>query len=261
MANQYPSAPNTFSNPAGTNTLPGTEASGLPHATQHADLNDAVESHEAVLGTNAGTSVLKHFAAGQFPVRATGVAAIGTLQQTLVGGSVSGLTGTINSPVIGTPAISDGTSTAMKIVGTDILSSAGLFGTTGFGTAEVFTVGTFTNSGTSFANNVGSLSFTPQVQIKPLILFQVNWRNSAAVAVNNITLNLNGTTIGSSVGNSIFVRNDWVSAAQLETNTGFIVGPTMGAGTAGTLVALISTSAGSAVVFGARLSVLPFPAT
>src|SRR3990167_5297249 len=111
MANQYPSAPNTFSNPAGTNTLPGTEASGLPHATQHSDLNDAVEAHEAVLGSNSGTSVLKHFTAGQFPIRATGVAAIGTLQQTLVGGSVNNtaigtsnlIGGTLGSAFIGTP--------------------------------------------------------------------------------------------------------------------------------------------------------------
>src|SRR3990167_6890992 len=131
MANQYPGTLNTFSNPAGTNTLPGTEASGLPHATQHSDLNDAVESHEAVLGTNAGTSVLKHFAAGEFPVRATGVAAIGTLQQTLVGGSVSGLTGTINNPVIGTPAITGGTATAISLNGGGVLVSGSVFTATG----------------------------------------------------------------------------------------------------------------------------------
>src|SRR3990167_146066 len=116
MANQYPGTLNTFSNPAGTNTLPGTEASGLPHATQHSDLNDAVESHEAVLGTNSGTSVLKHFTAGQFPIRATGVAATGTLVQTVVGGThnntvigTSAITGgTINNSTLGTPAITGG---------------------------------------------------------------------------------------------------------------------------------------------------------
>src|SRR3990167_6782412 len=194
MANQYPGTLNTFSNPAGTNTLPGTEASGLPHATQHSDLNDAVESHEAVLGTNAGTSVLKHFAAGEFPVRATGVAAIGTLQQTLVGGSVSGLTGTINNPVIGTPAITGGTSTAMTVVGTDILSLAGIFGTSGLRGTEGTTAGTFANTTYNNGTNIGSIVFTPAIAIRPLIFLTTIWSNSSASESANVDISINGTS-------------------------------------------------------------------
>src|SRR3990167_9299381 len=126
MATNYPSGTDSLTNPAGTSLLTSPD-----HAAQHTDINDAMEAVQSTAGTTAGTNVLKHFAAGEFPVRATGVAAIGTLQQTLVGGSVSGLTGTINNPVIGTPAITGGTSTAMTVVGTDILSLAGIFGTSG----------------------------------------------------------------------------------------------------------------------------------
>src|SRR3990167_3723661 len=255
MANQYPSAPNTFSNPAGTNTLPGTEASGLPHATQHADLNDAVESHEAVLGTNAGTSVLKHFAAGQFPVRATGVAAIGTLQQTLVGGSVSGLTGTINNPVIGTPAITGGTATAMSIVGTDILPLAGMFGTSSIISVESNTQGTFLNTTYNNGTNVGSIVFTPQVSIRPLIFLQVTWNNGSVDASNTIDLSINGTSEAAGAAGADFILYRPTVAARTVTSFGIhLADSTLGAGTAGTIIARVKqTTAGSVVVFRSEM--------
>jgi len=122
MAQVFPGTLNAFSNPAGTNTLPGTESGGLAHATQHSDANDAIEAHEAVLGTTAGTSVLQNFAAGQFPVRNTGGGATGTLVQTIVGGTLNkntlgsvGATGgtfttpTVNNATVGTPAVTGGT--------------------------------------------------------------------------------------------------------------------------------------------------------
>src|SRR3972149_3088236 len=98
MPNQFPSSLNAFTNPAGTDFVAGTNSSGFVHNTLHGDTFDAVEAHEAVLGTTAGTSVLKHFAAGHFPIRATGVAATGTLQQTIVGGTLNNnVLGTLNS--------------------------------------------------------------------------------------------------------------------------------------------------------------------
>ena len=75
--------------------------------------NDIVEAIETTLGTNSGTSVLKHFVAGEFPVRVTGVAATGTLQQTVVGGTHNNTTlgtssivgGSVNSATFGTPTL------------------------------------------------------------------------------------------------------------------------------------------------------------
>ena len=102
MAQVFPGTLNAFSNPAGTNTLPGTESGGLAHSTQHSDINDAIEAHEAVLGTTSGTSVLQNFAAGQFPVRNTGGGATGTLVQTIVGG-------TLNKNTLGSVGATGGT--------------------------------------------------------------------------------------------------------------------------------------------------------
>src|SRR3990167_2894919 len=125
MAQVFPGTLNAFSNPAGTNTLPGTESGGLAHNTQHSDVNDAIEAHEAVLGTTSGTSVLQNFAAGQFPVRNTGGGATGTLVQTIVGGtlnkntlgSVGATGGTFNNATVGTPAITGGTVGTPAITG------------------------------------------------------------------------------------------------------------------------------------------------
>src|SRR3990167_8481882 len=183
MSTNYPSGTDSLTNPAGTNTLPGTESGGIPHAELHTNISDAVEAIQSSAGTHSGTNVLKHFAAGHFPVRATGVAATGTLVQTIVGGtlnkntlgSVGATGGTFKNTVVGTPAITGGTSTAMKVVGTDILSNAGLFGTTGIQFTEGTTLGSFQNTTYNNGTNIGSISFTPLVNIKPLIMANVTW--------------------------------------------------------------------------------------
>ena len=97
MATNYPSGTDNLTNPAGTSVVTSPD-----HAAQHTNINDAMEAVQTTAGTTAGTNVLKHFAAGEFPVRATGVAATGTLVQTVVGG-------TYNANTIGTPAITGGT--------------------------------------------------------------------------------------------------------------------------------------------------------
>jgi len=79
MSTTYPGTIDTFTNPSGTNTLDSPN-----HALQHSDANDALEAIEAVLGTTAGTSVLKDFSAGNFPAR---VNAGGTLVTTLTSGT------------------------------------------------------------------------------------------------------------------------------------------------------------------------------
>jgi hypothetical protein len=49
MATVYPGAIDNFTNPTSSDTLNSVT---VPHATQHSDLNDAVEAIEAALGTN-----------------------------------------------------------------------------------------------------------------------------------------------------------------------------------------------------------------
>lgn len=48
MATSYPSGIDAWTNPTGTDTL---DSATVPHATQHTNLNDAVEAIEAELGT------------------------------------------------------------------------------------------------------------------------------------------------------------------------------------------------------------------
>jgi len=48
MATNYPSSLDAFTNPTSTDTL---DSVTVPHASQHTDINDAVEAIEAELGT------------------------------------------------------------------------------------------------------------------------------------------------------------------------------------------------------------------
>jgi hypothetical protein len=49
MATQYPNSLDNFINPTPTDTL---DSGVVPHAQQHANLNDAVEAMQTVLGIN-----------------------------------------------------------------------------------------------------------------------------------------------------------------------------------------------------------------
>ena len=49
MATAYPGAIDDFTNPTASDTL---NSESVPHASQHADANDAIEAIETVLGTN-----------------------------------------------------------------------------------------------------------------------------------------------------------------------------------------------------------------
>jgi len=83
MATNYPGTINTFVDPSGTSPL----ATGPDHAQLHTDVNDTLEAIQNVMGTTAGTSILKDFTSGQFPVRHTG----GTIQHVLTGGTIQNL--------------------------------------------------------------------------------------------------------------------------------------------------------------------------
>jgi hypothetical protein len=49
MATNYPGALDSLTNPTATDTL---DSVTVPHASQHTDINDAVEAIEGELGTN-----------------------------------------------------------------------------------------------------------------------------------------------------------------------------------------------------------------
>ena len=55
MATNYPSSLDNFTNPTSTDTL---DSATVPHASQHADINDAVEAIETALGANLANVVL-----------------------------------------------------------------------------------------------------------------------------------------------------------------------------------------------------------
>jgi hypothetical protein len=107
MSINYPLSLDTLTNPAGTNTQDDPS-----HSTQHANANDGIEAIERVLGTTAGTNVLKDFSAGEFAVRQKG-------------GTVSPGTLTINNAVIGTPIINEVpiSGTVSTLAGTEVLTN------------------------------------------------------------------------------------------------------------------------------------------
>ena len=166
----YPSEKVTFVDPAGTNFVAGTPAgaTAVDHAAQHTSHNDVVEAIEDTLGTNAGTSVLKHYAVGEFAVRHTGVAATGTLVQTLVGGTFANTTligtpqitgGSISSPaLIGTPQITGGTSTSSVLNANTIGSPIVTSGTTTSALFNSGTLGTPTVLGSLQLRDVGIIT-------------------------------------------------------------------------------------------------------
>lgn len=55
MSTQYPNSLDNFINPTATDTL---NSATVPHADQHANLNDAVEAIQTVLGINPAGSHL-----------------------------------------------------------------------------------------------------------------------------------------------------------------------------------------------------------
>jgi hypothetical protein len=55
VATNYPSSLDNFTNPTSTDTL---DSATVPHASQHADINDAVEAIETALGANLANVVL-----------------------------------------------------------------------------------------------------------------------------------------------------------------------------------------------------------
>lgn len=101
----YPSSIDSFGNPQGTSLLTSPD-----HALDHRNLGSAAVAIETVLGTTNGTSVLKNFAAGDFPAR---INTSNVLQQRV--------SGTVDNAILGTPAITGGTANN-QVLGTPRLT-------------------------------------------------------------------------------------------------------------------------------------------
>lgn len=151
----------TFIDPAGTAKL-----SNPDHTQRHIDESDTIEAVQTVMGTTAGTSVLKNFTAGDFPAR---INSSNVLQQSISGtiSPISSSSGTLSNVVIGTPSITGGTLTSGVIASPTVRGwdgwidpsetwtyvSSTSFKITGVDRTSRYTVGTklkCTNSGTKY---------------------------------------------------------------------------------------------------------------
>ena len=155
----YPADKTTFTDPVGTNTLDNPDL-----ATGITSRNAVIEALEDVVGTTLGTNVLKSFATGEFPIRATGVSATGTLQQTVVGGTVTETKGSVNLQVgtIGTLVGNTGTigtlipgtiTTVNSIPGSALSTNAILLGYSALTGTQTLTTETVLSGGTLAITN------------------------------------------------------------------------------------------------------------
>lgn len=182
MATLYPGAidgtaqiPTTNS---GTNTL--SLPTNIDHTLQTNNANGAIIALENTVGTTQGTNVLANFAAGQFPVRATGGGATGTLVQTLVNGTYNNAT--YGTPTLQAPTI-NGQGTNSGTVGLGVYGSATYQG----GTALGLTIGTPIASGIYSNGNISTGTTT------------ITWTNGdrqCGTMTGNGTLKFAGTAPG-----------------------------------------------------------------
>lgn len=193
----YPGARQAFVNAIGTEKL-----SSPDHGLYHGTLQDTVVAVEDVLGTTAGTSVLTHFAVGEFPARVTGVAAKGTLQQTIVGGTLGtnvllAPTGTVNLQVgtIGT------VNTNLGTIGT-LNTNLGTVGTLVAGTQPSVIAGTYTtvNSipGSALSTNAVLLGYAALTGTQTL---------TTETVLSNGTLAITNPSGGRRIKVTLFIAN------------------------------------------------------
>ena len=230
MSTTYPGSKQTFTNPAGTQTLDSPD-----HAAQHANANDTIEAIQDTVGTTAGTNVLKDFSAGEFPAR---VNAGGTIVQTLIGGTINAsvfgtpdVTGgtldstTINSATVGTPDVTGGTASSITL-GTPIMDAFTTSGTTVSSTAQralAPTVGTLTDSaGGTITTNA------PSAQLFELNLGTTAGNRTLAAPTNptdgqllTYRIKQNTGNTGTIVWDSVFRESSDISTPELGTESTF----------------------------------------
>ena len=152
MASSFPSSLDVFTNPSSTDAL---DSVSVPHATQHSDLNDAVEALEAKVGADGSAVTSSHdYKIAQLEGRDT--AGLVHISRTTIGTAVSSVTvsGAFSSTYANYRiAISEGSSSTpaagllMTVAGAGASDhySTVLYYTMGLGTA-----GTAVKNGTSY---------------------------------------------------------------------------------------------------------------
>lgn len=148
---------------AGTSVAGTTLVSDVDHAANHNGANNELTAIEIVLGTTAGTSVLKNFAGGDFSAR---INSSNVLQQRV--------SGTLDNGVFGTPAITSGT-VANASIGTPTIIGGTILGS---GTVTPISIGV------NLAPTVGTLSDASGGTI---------FANAQAASLFEITLGTNAT--------------------------------------------------------------------
>lgn len=200
---------------AGTSVAGTTSVSDVDHAANHNGANSELTAIETVLGTTAGTSVLKNFVAGNFaarinssnvlqqPISGTATITVGTISNVLVGTSqITGgtiATAVVNNATVGTPSVTGGTISSAVVnnptVGQDwngyvtasdtwVYASASTFTISGVDRTAIFTTGTklkFTNSGTKYAV-VASSSFSTNTTVTIIVNTDYTIANAAISA-------------------------------------------------------------------------------
>lgn len=146
----YPSSIDSFPNPAGTNTLDSPDHAGL-----HGSINTAVIAIQTVVGTTAGTNVLKNFAAGDFPSR---INSSNVLQQAISGTITSGTIGTLN---VGLGTVNTLLINTSNFTGGTITSA--VVGTFTGGTANGMTLGTPVIGTVTVPGTTAPLSFSAAI--------------------------------------------------------------------------------------------------
>lgn len=167
-------APSVFGTPIATDLLTSPD-----HAQSHTDIAKALGTIEYTVGTTAGTNVLKNFAAGDFPAR---INASNVLQQRM--------SGTIDTAILGTPAISAGTWSNAQLIGTAQITGG-------------------THSGGVLANNtIGTPSMSAGT-----------WANAQLIGTAQITggTHANGVLANNTIGTPSISAGTWANAQLIGT--------------------------------------------
>jgi hypothetical protein len=137
----YPSTTDSLTNPAGTSTLASPDHAGL-----HTSVNGAIIAIETVLGTTAGTAVLKDFATGNFATRQDSSNRIldsdGNPIIKLDGGGVGNYFQVSNSSGGNVQLSAVGTTNVSMAINGNGTGKIYFFSTIGLGTANDFVLGT-----------------------------------------------------------------------------------------------------------------------
>lgn len=244
----YPAA---IDAPGGTAAQGTTLLTGIDHSLDHRTLGSAVVNIETTLGTNAGTSVIKNFNAGDFAAR---INASNVLQQPITGtlgmaaGTISGQisnTGTIANGVYGTATYQGGTANNLTL-GTPTINGL-VYKPIVLGT----TIATGTTASASFGDLlIGTIITTVTSNIIIYMNASFNTNNGGNFINQSVLLRGSGTVGPGSVYMDNAV-NQFFSYTCLDSSVG-----------AGTLVYHWQWLAGggTATIYNPTLSIVAFPA-